>query len=148
MLDAYCPHLGAHLGAGGKVEGDTIRCPFHGWRFDGDGACVEIPYAQRIPPKARLRAWPVIERNGAILVWRHAEGKPPDWDVPEIPEFATPTGPPPSCYRWKIRTRNQEMAENAVDRAHFRYVHGTMNVPRVGGHRRRRLAPLAEAARR
>lgn len=129
LLDAYCPHLGANLGHGGKVEGDTIRCPFHGWRFGGDGACVEIPYAQRVPPKARLGAWPLVERNGAIWTWRHAEGKPPSWEVPEIPEFADPDWTEPDFYRWKVRTRNQEMAENAVDRAHFRFVHGTMNVP-------------------
>jgi len=129
VLDAYCPHLGAHIGRGGKVEGDTIRCPFHGWRFGSDGACVEVPYAQRIPPKARLGCWPLIERNGAIWVWRHAEGKPPSWDVPEIPEFASPDWTEPDFYRWKIGTRNQEMGENAVDKAHFRYVHGTMEVP-------------------
>src|SRR5258705_3152383 len=71
VMDAYCPHLGANLSRGGKVEGDTIRCPFHGWRFAGDGACVEIPYAQRIPPRAQLRVWPSLERNGALWVWSH-----------------------------------------------------------------------------
>jgi 3-ketosteroid 9alpha-monooxygenase subunit A len=129
VLDAYCPHLGANIGQGGRVEGDTIRCPFHGWRFGADGACVEVPYAQRIPPKARLGAWPLIERNGAIWVWRHAEGKPPSWEVPEIPEFSDRDWTAPDFYRWKVRTRNQEMAENAVDKAHFRYVHGTLDVP-------------------
>jgi nitrite reductase/ring-hydroxylating ferredoxin subunit len=130
VLDAYCPHLGANLARGGKVEGDSLRCPFHGWRFAGsDGTCVEIPYAQRIPPKARIGAWPVVERNGAIWVWRHAEGKPPSWDVPEIPELSSDEWTAPDRYRWKIRSRNQEMGENAADRAHFRYVHGTMEVP-------------------
>ncbi len=129
VLDAYCPHLGANIGRGGKVEGDTIRCPFHGWRFAGDGACVEVPYAERIPPRARLRAWPALERNGVLWVWRHAEGKPPDWDVPLIPEIGDSDWTEPERYRWKIRSRNQEMAENAVDRAHFRYVHGTLDVP-------------------
>jgi len=38
--EAYCPHLGAHLGWGGSVEGKQIRCPFHGWAFDCDGANV------------------------------------------------------------------------------------------------------------
>jgi phenylpropionate dioxygenase-like ring-hydroxylating dioxygenase large terminal subunit len=129
VLDAFCPHLGANIGRGGKVEGDTIRCPFHGWRFGADGACVEVPYAQRIPPKARLGAWPLCERNGAIWVWRHAEGKPPEWDVPLIPEFSNPGWTEPDVYRWRVRTYNQEMGENAVDKAHFRYVHGTMQVP-------------------
>src|SRR4051794_19961277 len=50
VLDAHCPHLGAHLGHGGCVEGESIRCPFHGWRFDGAGACVAVPYATKIPP--------------------------------------------------------------------------------------------------
>ena len=41
-LDAYCPHMGAHL-AEGKVEGTAIRCLFHAWKFTSAGACVEIP---------------------------------------------------------------------------------------------------------
>ena len=52
-IDAFCPHLGAHLGYGGLVEESTIRCPFHAWRFDGTGACVEVPYvmpAKWYPP--------------------------------------------------------------------------------------------------
>src|SRR5689334_5029083 len=46
LLNAHCPHLGAHLGFGGRVEDGCIRCPFHHWRFDGTGECVEIPYAK------------------------------------------------------------------------------------------------------
>lgn len=52
VFDPYCPHLGAHLGYGGVVEGDAIRCPFHHWKFDGSGQCVEVPYARRIPARA------------------------------------------------------------------------------------------------
>src|SRR5690349_17522096 len=59
--DAYCPHLGAHLGHGGTIEGDAIRCPFHGWRFEGDGRCSAIPYSDKIPTKARLGTLPVRE---------------------------------------------------------------------------------------
>ena len=53
-LDGYCAHLGAHLATGGRVVGNTLKCPFHSWRFDGEsGGCVEIPYAKKIPPKAQ-----------------------------------------------------------------------------------------------
>ena len=48
IVDAYCPHMGANLGVGGRVEGDCIECPFHGWKFRGyDGQCTEIPYAEK-----------------------------------------------------------------------------------------------------
>lgn len=48
VVDAYCPHLGANLAAGGRVLGDCIECPFHGWQFQGsDGKCVRIPYAEK-----------------------------------------------------------------------------------------------------
>ena len=43
VLDAYCPHLGAHLGYGGRVINDTVNCPFHGWVFNQSGDCVHIP---------------------------------------------------------------------------------------------------------
>lgn len=48
VLDAYCPHMGANLGVGGRVVGDCIECPFHGWKFRGhDGKCMEIPYSDK-----------------------------------------------------------------------------------------------------
>lgn len=48
VVDAYCPHLGANLAVGGRVLGDCIECPFHGWQFQGtDGKCVKIPYAEK-----------------------------------------------------------------------------------------------------
>ena len=74
VLDAFCPHLGAHLGYGGRVEDNCIRCPFHAWRFDGGGQCVEVPYANKIPPLAKLDAWHVCEVNGLIMVWHHIGG--------------------------------------------------------------------------
>ena len=129
VLDAYCPHLGAHLGHGGKVEGDTIRCPFHAWRFDGNGRCVEVPYASRIPAAAKLGGYPAIERNGLLMMWHHAEGQPPEFEIPALPEVDHEDWTPTKRLRWKLRTHNQEMAENAVDRAHFHYVHGTLSVP-------------------
>jgi phenylpropionate dioxygenase-like ring-hydroxylating dioxygenase large terminal subunit len=129
VLDAFCPHLGAHLGHGGRVEGESIVCPFHAWRFDCAGACVEVPYAKKIPPKAKLRPWPVVEVNGLILVWFHAEGQPPSFEIPLLPEVGSEAWTPYERRRWQIKTRNQEMAENAVDSAHFHYVHGTANMP-------------------
>ena len=56
-VDPYCPHLGAHLGHGGKVDGTSIRCPFHGWTFDGvSGQCKYVPEATRTPKVSRRLA--------------------------------------------------------------------------------------------
>jgi len=44
ILNAYCPHLGANMAIGGIVVGNSLRCPFHGWTFDGtNGKCVQVP---------------------------------------------------------------------------------------------------------
>src|SRR5262245_331778 len=51
VIDAFCPHLGADLAAGGKVKGNAVACPFHAWEFAGDGRCVKIPYCEKIPKK-------------------------------------------------------------------------------------------------
>jgi nitrite reductase/ring-hydroxylating ferredoxin subunit len=66
LLDAFCPHLGAHLGHGGKVKGGCIECPFHAWRYDTAGTCVEVPYAPKAPTRAKVKPWTMVERNGLI----------------------------------------------------------------------------------
>jgi nitrite reductase/ring-hydroxylating ferredoxin subunit len=145
VLDAFCPHLGAHLGHGGQVKGNSIECPFHAWQFGTDGRCTAVPYAKHVPRKATVPTWHTRELANMVLVWHHAKGEPPEWEIPdEIPEWGTKDGVRNEEWtefeerQWKIRTQNQEMAENAVDSAHFRYLHGTTNMPQseasVDGH--------------
>lgn len=129
VLNGHCPHLGAHLGYGGKVIGEVIRCPFHAYTFDGGGTCVEVPYARKIPPTARLGSWTLTEVNGLILVWSHQDLAPPIWEIPALSEYGSEEWTPYERRSWRIRTRNQEMAENAVDSAHFKYLHGTVIQP-------------------
>jgi nitrite reductase/ring-hydroxylating ferredoxin subunit len=132
VVDAYCPHLGAHLGVGGAVEGSCLRCPFHGWAFDGDsGACTEIPYSQseRIPAKARVRPYPTIERGGAIWAWHHLNEGEPFFELPTVPEMDDAAWTRPLLREFWISTSCQEMAENNHDFAHFLYVHGTETIP-------------------
>jgi nitrite reductase/ring-hydroxylating ferredoxin subunit len=129
LADAHCPHLGAHLGMGGRVVGDTLRCPFHGWQFAASGACALVPYANRIPPRAALATWTTVERNGAIFAWHHADGLPPSWEVPVVPEWGAEGWSAPVRRSFRVRAHCQEMAENVVDDAHFKYVHGTHSMP-------------------
>ena len=131
VLDAFCPHLGAHLGHGGCVEGDRIVCPFHAWKFHGDGSIAEIPYAKKIPKKTGLNAWPLVERNGMVYVWHDLAGREPFWEVPLISEVGDPAWTAPRTMEWTVHTCNQEMAENQVDAAHFLYLHGTAAMPKT-----------------
>jgi 3-ketosteroid 9alpha-monooxygenase subunit A len=131
--DAFCPHLGAHLGYGGHVDGSNIVCPFHGWQFDSQGSNTCIPYSERTNGHARLRTYPVAERNGLIMVWYHPDGAPPAWELPVVDhihhrnsEFSDPI-----TRSFEIAAPWQELAENGVDSAHFRYVHGTAEVPNL-----------------
>ncbi len=129
VLDAFCPHMGAHLGHGGEVNDGEVVCPFHAWRFDGEGQCTSIPYSDKVPKKAKLACWPVSEVNGAIMVWHDIDKQAPTWEVPVIPEFTSDLWSEHRHRKWTIRTHNQEMAENMVDTAHFKYLHGTANFP-------------------
>lgn len=129
VLDAYCPHLGAHLGVGGRVVEESIQCPFHGWRFDTAGRCVEVSYAKRIPESARIREYPTVERNGFILMWFDEGGGLPTFELPELEELASPDWVESFRQTWRVGTQIQEMGENGVDSAHFPAVHGSAGLP-------------------
>jgi nitrite reductase/ring-hydroxylating ferredoxin subunit len=129
VAEPYCPHLGAHLGVGGVVVENTIRCPYHHWRYDGTGRCVDIPYAKRIPPAAKITMWPALERNGLVFAWYHPDGVLPDWEIPVVPEWTSEEWSETIVKRFEVKTHPLEMAENTVDAPHFRYVHGTPYVP-------------------
>lgn len=132
IIDAFCRHLGAHLAHGGTVVGNRLECPFHAWRYDGNGAVCEIDYARAIPPAVRRpaeKAWPVVEKNGFIWFWYHPFGTAPQWEVRDFPEGTSPDWTPLQRFEWNIWGSIQSMAENTVDGAHFQYVHGHPGVP-------------------
>jgi phenylpropionate dioxygenase-like ring-hydroxylating dioxygenase large terminal subunit len=129
VLDAFCPHLGAHLGYGGRVIGEDLRCPFHGWKFGTEGECTEIPYCDDIPERARLRKWHVSETNGDIMVWYHPAGEPPAWDMVEVPELSSDEWSEPQYWEFTIPNHVQNIAENVCDPEHFQYVHKQTETP-------------------
>ncbi|MEZ4448795.1 MAG: Rieske 2Fe-2S domain-containing protein [Nannocystaceae bacterium] len=124
VVDAHCPHLGAHLGHGGKVVGECIRCPFHGWEFAAEsGDCVRIANGDAPPPRARLGRWHVTEVNEMILAWFHEAGEAPEWQVPELPAFAEPGWSRWSPTSWDLKARIQDLAENDADVSHSPVMH-------------------------
>jgi phenylpropionate dioxygenase-like ring-hydroxylating dioxygenase large terminal subunit len=128
LHDAFCPHLGAHIGVGGTVDGTEVVCPFHGWKYDSTGACTNIPYSQRGNKKAKLRTYPTVVRNGFVLAWYHPFDEPPQWEIPVIDEVGDAGWSDFYSSSYVVHTVPQEMSENGADPAHFRYVHGTDEV--------------------
>ncbi|MCB9681615.1 MAG: Rieske (2Fe-2S) protein [Alphaproteobacteria bacterium] len=120
LVDATCPHLGAHLGHGGTVVGETLQCPMHGFRFGTHGACTAAGKAA--PPRGvRLGSLPLTEREGLIFAWFGADGQAPSFALPAIDSTGWPT--------WRLRravvdAHPQDTTENSVDLAHFEHVHG------------------------
>ncbi|GAB3114463.1 Rieske 2Fe-2S domain-containing protein [Aestuariicella hydrocarbonica] len=144
VVDAYCPHMGAHLGYGihdnaghgSSVVGESIVCPFHGWAFNGDGQCTDIPYAKNMPPKVQrgeqvLFTYPVREINNCIFVWYHPENIEPTFEPEVVPEASDDEWGDMKIFTWEIDTHMEEIGENAVDAAHFLYVHQTNDIPDV-----------------
>ena len=121
VLARFCPHLGASL-ALGRVIDDTITCPFHNWRFDGRGACVEIPGATKIPPGAAAKRYPTIERYAGVWVFLGADE--PFYELPTDEELF---GGDYFCARTEdmgvVNTSGRDILENALDTTHVPLVH-------------------------
>lgn len=135
VMDAYCEHLGAHLGHGGHVEGEVIQCPFHGWQWNHEGRNVCIPYEPRPNRGRRMRTYPVTERNESVYIWHDVDGREPYFDVPDV--FSSFDGgataeqyyPQQRLFREGLELHPQYVLENGVDFAHFKFVHQTPIVP-------------------
>jgi 3-ketosteroid 9alpha-monooxygenase subunit A len=125
VLDAYCRHMGGDL-TQGTVKDGNIACPFHDWRWSPEGRCVGIPYAKRVPLRARTRAWTTMEKNGMLFVWNDPEGNPPPPEV-EVPAIEGVGSEDWSDWIWttlRIEGSNcREIIDNVSDMAHFYYVH-------------------------
>ena len=120
-MSDLCVHRGTALSLG-WVSGEELVCPYHGWRYAGDGRCVAIPQLADpagVPAKAKVPAFLATERYGLIWV---ALGEP-RWPLPEVPElgngsWATVHAGP---YRWRCDAARQ--VENFTDFGHFPWVH-------------------------
>ena len=125
VLDGYCRHLGGDL-SDGEVKDGNIACPFHDWRWGGDGKCKGIPYAKRVPLRAKTRAWTTMTQNGLVFVWHDHEGNPPtdEEQIPYLEEYDSGEWTDWVWNRLEIEGSNcMEIVDNVVDMAHFFYIH-------------------------
>lgn len=120
-MEDRCCHRQAALSLGRK-EGDCLRCMYHGMKFGPDGLCVEIPGQAKIPDRARVRTFPVVEKDNWIWVWMGAAEKAdedlicfavgydhPDWNI-KTSEMAVKAN-----YRLEIA--------NLADLSHLAWIH-------------------------
>jgi phenylpropionate dioxygenase-like ring-hydroxylating dioxygenase large terminal subunit len=121
VVSDRCAHRGASLSMG-KVQGDSIQCPYHGWEWAGDGACTRVPSLpdqSQIPPRARIPAFPVREHWG--LVWTALDeplGEPPTLPWFDAEKWTWGHGEP-----FELPVGFGIMMENFRDVSHFAFVH-------------------------
>ena len=123
-LEDQCCHRQLPLSLG-KIEGDGLRCGYHGYRFDASGECVEIPGQTTIPANAGVRSFPVVERWHWVWIW---PGDPALADPSKIPDlwwadhpdwqFTAPDMVPLAC-------DSRLIIDNVLDATHLTYVHAS-----------------------
>ena len=135
MLDAYCAHMGTHLTAGRsamivkngqQIEGDSIRCPYHAWRYGPDGHVDDIPYHDgRCPKSASIQSYPVKDVMGCVMMWFDPEGGEPEFEPPFVKEWDDP-----GFIQWELDHLGQidihtlEVLDNMADVRHLGPTHG------------------------
>ncbi|QID17646.1 Rieske 2Fe-2S domain-containing protein [Nitrogeniibacter mangrovi] len=121
VLEDRCCHRQAALSCGKREQGG-IRCMYHGWLFESGGKCIEIPGMEIIPDRARVRAFPVVERDGWIWVWMgDADKADPDLICfavgPDDPDWLLNTG------QMSIKSNYRLEIANLADLTHLAWTH-------------------------
>jgi len=123
-LKDQCSHRGAAISMG-WLENDCIRCPYHGWKFQSDGQCIEIPsngLGTPIPKKAYINSYPVQEKYGFVWLFYGdlpEKERPP---IPPLPEYEDSTMHP-IYLEYEMQANYTRVIENALDPAHLYAVH-------------------------
>lgn len=125
-LANVCTHRGGNL-SGGKIHGDCIACPYHGWQFNADGHCVKIPSIGKdgkIPARTRIDAYPTIERYGLVFAFLGDADEAERTPVMDIPEYGK-EGWRANLVVNSYKASYERGIENALDPAHNEFVHPT-----------------------
>lgn len=120
-LEDRCCHRHAPLSAG-TVVGNNIRCGYHGLSFDPSGNCVDVPSQNRIPPGARVRRYPLIEKHGWIWVWMGDPGAADETLVVDTFWHDSPDWRSVGD-RFLVNCHYQSLIDIQLDNTHSRFVH-------------------------
>jgi phthalate 4,5-dioxygenase oxygenase subunit len=127
LLDRDCPHRGADLSFG-RHEGDGLRCPFHGWKFDAAGQCTDTPgepTGSTLCQRVRQRSYPLVEKAGVLFGWFGPEGSTP----PPFPALDCFTAPASHSFAFKglWHCNWLQAFEVGIDPAHASFLHRFFN---------------------
>lgn len=120
-LENRCCHRGARL-SNGRLEGDCLRCMYHGLKFDPSGRCIQIPGQDNIPRNLGVRSYPIMERNHLIWIWMGNPVKADFDTIPDIPYLDDPAwrGLPDYLH---YDADYRLIVDNLSDFAHLAFVH-------------------------
>ena len=127
LLDRDCPHRGADLSFG-RYEGDGLRCPFHGWKFDTTGQCIETPAepaGSKLCTRIKQRQYPLQQRSGVLFGWFGPEDQTP----PPFPALDCFVAPDSHTFAFKglWRCNWLQAFEVGIDPAHTSFLHRFFN---------------------
>ena len=127
LLDRDCPHRGADL-LFGRYEGDGLRCPFHGWKFDTTGQCIETPAepaGSKLCTRIKQRQYPLLQRSGVLFGWFGPEDQTP----PPFPALDCFVAPDSHTFAFKglWRCNWLQAFEVGIDPAHTSFLHRFFN---------------------
>ncbi len=120
-LNDRCPHRGALLSKG-RLEGDDVRCMYHGIKYDGTGKCVQIPGQDMIPPKLKVRGYPIVERSHFIWVWMGDPAKADPSLIIDLPYLNDPNWKGIPAYL-HYDANYLLIVDNLSDFSHLAFVH-------------------------
>jgi phenylpropionate dioxygenase-like ring-hydroxylating dioxygenase large terminal subunit len=131
VLSDTCIHRGAALGTG-KIKGDCVECPYHGWQYNGTGACTLVPSLgkdQKPPARAKVDSYPIQERYGIVFAFLGdlPEGeRPPLYDIEEYEQEDWRAN---KLVVFEVDYYFERSVENGLDPAHNEFVHPKQGAP-------------------
>jgi len=123
-LADYCCHRSAPLSAGKLVEAG-LECGYHGMVYRSDGVCVSIPGQVHIPAKARVRNYPLVEKDALLWIWMGDPGAAEATQIVDYPFHNDAANWPHKHTMYQIAGSANLMIDNLMDLTHLAYVHTT-----------------------
>ena len=122
-LEDRCCHRQAPLSMG-RLIGDVVKCPYHGLEFDSSGTCVKIPSQERIPSSAKVKSFPIVEKNHWMWIWMGDAAKADPKLIEDFHWMDDPSWGFGGSYL-KVEANYQLLVENLLDTTHLPFLHPT-----------------------